>query len=563
VVKRFVSCRFDSLRVWPDHDREAKIRKLKIFAEKYALPSYKWISGRRYVKNMQNWTISNFPGGIGFSLYDYADDKALKVFLNLHREDGVCEHFLIDTYCCGEWGDGRQKWQTHQLPLFPYEGLHGRITHITFSYIIHMDGRSIPSRLNYKFAALEDFHRGWTEQNDFSEYDPEKDNTFRTYELEEKMIKPALDRINFEYAELPIRAFFTRGNTDNPSHPMHEIHRQIDNVIKRQDEDPQGRHYIQVAVFDFDNHHFAQHLIHARERGVDVECMADWAAVSSMNSSENIARMRCAGIPVIGVVRNTPCDPSGGITSMHTKFIIFDGEVVHCSSYNLHFHLWGGNWEHALFYYSRDFAALYTNIYHAIRGGVVQPADIDPLNRFNLYYSFGCNYSGSRKYRSQDAILTEINNAESSIIICMFDLGYLTGIPSGAYDETDLISALINARNRGVTVKIILNGMITHTGPLPEPWDLDRRRPLKEPVRRLRDAWMEIVYIYYRESVYSPLHHKFAVFDASTVIAGSYNWYEASIHSDEVFSVIRDKKMAAEFIHEAVLLCKSFRMSSS
>jgi hypothetical protein len=509
---------------------------------------------------VQNWTISNFPGGIGFSFFNYSEDKALKVLLNSYREDGVCERFLIDTYCCGEWGDGWQKWQTHQLPLFPYEGPHGRITHITFSYIIHRNGRSIPSRRNYKFADLGDFHRGWTEQCDFNEHDFKPDKLFRTHEVKRKDVQNALDLISYKYDDLPIRTFFTRGNTDNPKHPVHEIHRQIDRVIERKDKDPQGRHYIRVAIFDFDNYHFAGHLIHAVNRGVDVECIADWAAVSSMNCTENVARMRRAGIPVIGVVRNTPCDPSGGIASMHTKFIIFDGEVVHCSSYNLHFHLWGGNWEHALFYYSRDFAILYANVYHAIRGGIIQPAEIDPLNRFNLYYSFGCYFNESEKYRPQDAILSEINNAQRSIIICMFDLGFLTGLTSGAYDETDLISALIAARNRGVTVKVILNGMITHAGPLPEPWDLERRRPLKEPVQRLRDAWMEIIYIYYRESVYSPLHHKFAVFDEKTVIAGSYNWYEASIHSDEVFSVIRDKEIAAEFIREAALLCRSFRV---
>jgi phosphatidylserine/phosphatidylglycerophosphate/cardiolipin synthase-like enzyme len=75
--------------------------------------------------------------------------------------------------------------------------------------------------------------------------------------------------------------------------------------------------------------------------------------------------------------------------------------------------------------------------------------------------------------------------------------------------------------------------MIAHRGPLPEPWDLDLRRPLKEPLQRLKDAWMEIIFIYYRESIYSPLHHKCAVFGGHTVITGSYNWYEASVHSDE------------------------------
>jgi hypothetical protein len=533
---------------------------MKVTAEQFAHPSYKWIGERKFVTNLQNWRISNFPGGIGFSLYHYAQEKSLKVVLKAYREDGSCERYLIDTYYCGEWGKNWQKWQTHQLPLFPYESCHGRITHITFSYLIHYNGRSVPSRHDYKFATLDDFHRGWTEKSDFHDAYFKKENDYRTYELDRGMVQNALDRINTTYHDLPIRPFFTRGNTWSPEHPVHEIHRQIDRVIERKKKDPGGRHFIWLAIFDFDNYHVAEHLIYARQKGVDVECIADWAALSSLNCTENIARMRRAGIPILGVVRNTPCEPFQGIASMHTKIIIFDGEVVHCSSYNLHFHLWGGNWEQGLFYYSGDFALLYANIYHAIRGGVIGELYTRPESRFNLFYSFGRHHAPRKDYyRPQDAIITEINNAADFIILSMFDLGYLTGISYHEHHETDVITALINARNRGVRVKIILNGMIAHTGPLPEPWDLNRSRPLKDAVQRLKDAWMEINCIYYRESIYSPLHHKFAVFDGHTVITGSYNWYEASVQSDEVLVVIRDRGIANEFIEESVRLCNAFR----
>ena len=534
---------------------------MKVTAEQFAHPSYKWIGERKFVTNMQNWRISNFPGGIGFSFYNYAHDKALKVVLKAYREDGSCERYLFDTYYCGEWGGNRQKWQTHQLPLFPYESCHGRISYITFAYLIHYKGRSVPSRYDYKFATLDDFHRGWTEKSDFHDAYFKKENDYRTYELDQGMVQNALDRINTTYNQLLVRPFFTRGNTWSPEHPVHEIHRQIDRVIERKKNDPAGLHFIWLAIFDFDNYHVAEHLIYARQKGVDVECIADWAAVSSMNCTENIARMRRAGIPILGVVRNTPCEPFQGIGSMHTKIIIFDGEVVHCSSYNLHFHLWGGNWEQGLFYYSGDFALLYANIYHAIRGGVIREIAVRPESRYNLFYSFGRHHAPRKDYyRPQDAIITEINNAEDFIILSMFDIGYLTGISHHEQHETDVITALINARNRGVRVKIILNGMIAHTGPLPEPWDLNRHRPLKNPVQRLKDAWMEINYIYYRESVYSPLHHKFAVFDGHTVITGSYNWYEASVQSDEVLVVIRDRGITNEFIEESVRLCNAFRI---
>jgi phosphatidylserine/phosphatidylglycerophosphate/cardiolipin synthase-like enzyme len=142
----------------------------------------------------------------------------------------------------------------------------------------------------------------------------------------------------------------------------------------------------------------------------------------------------------------------------------------------------------------------------------------------------------------------------------MFDLSALRGIPFGPGRETDVIEALIGARDRGVRVQIILNGMITHTGPLPEPWDKAFPRPLKTCLTRLKDAWMELYYVYYRESIYSPLHHKFAVFDRRTVITGSYNWYEPSLSSDEVLSVTRDEVIARAFLEEAELMLTSFRI---
>ncbi|RMD52502.1 MAG: hypothetical protein D6828_05645, partial [Nitrospirae bacterium] len=353
------------------------------FAEQYAHPSYKWIGKKRIVRNMQNWSISNFPGGIGFAFYNYSDKKALKVLLKVYREDDTCELYLTDTYYCGEFGNNWQKWQTHRLPLFPYESCHGNITYITFSYIIHKDGISIPSYQEYKFATKEDFERGWVNDDDFHDPYYKRENRYRTYELSHEVLQQSIERINKEYRDLPLYPVFTRGDINSPFHPVNEIHKHIGWVIDRKRRDPNGRHYIAMAVYDPDNKNIAEHLIYAKESGVDVECIADWSSVSSMNCSENIAMLRRAGIDVYGVVRNTPCEPSEGIASMHTKIIIFDDEIVHSSSYNLHFHLWGRNWENGIIYNSKDFGLIYLNIYHAIRGGVIQGLHIEPQWRYN------------------------------------------------------------------------------------------------------------------------------------------------------------------------------------
>ena len=179
------------------------------------------------------------------------------------------------------------------------------------------------------------------------------------------------------------------------------------------------------------------------------------------------------------------------ISSMHTKFILFDDEVVHSASYNLHFHLWGGNWENGLVYKSRDAALLYKSVYRALRRGQRVRLRVNPSARHNLYYSFGTYDAGGAGIRPQDAIVSEIARAVDSIVVCMFDLSPIRGIAFGESIETDVIEALIRARDRGVRVRIILNGMIAHTGPLPEPWDKNFPRPLKTCLNRLKDAWIE------------------------------------------------------------------------
>ena len=397
-------------------------------AEEFALPSYKWIGERRFIENLQGWRISIFPGGIGFSFYNYSDDKALRVKLCVVREDGVKEFYLSDAYYCGEWGGPWQKWQTHRLPLLPYEGLHGRARYVTFSYSIWRGECAFPSRYQYRFATLDDFHRGFVNPDDFHDPSLKTDNDETPSPCDGSLFQQAYEKLNLLRDSHHMTPAFTRGDASRPEHPVHAIHMAVDRVIERKREDPLGSHHIKCAVFDFDNGDVANHLVHAKGKGVEVECIGDWAQVSSVNASENIARLRRAAIPVYGLVRNDPSAGYADIASMHTKFILFDRDVVLSASYNLHFHLWGGNWENSMTYHSREASCLYGAVYEALRRGHKVRLRVNPSNRYNLYYSFGTYESMDARIRPQDAIITEIAEAKRSILVCMFDLSRLKGL---------------------------------------------------------------------------------------------------------------------------------------
>jgi phosphatidylserine/phosphatidylglycerophosphate/cardiolipin synthase-like enzyme len=129
----------------------------------------------------------------------------------------------------------------------------------------------------------------------------------------------------------------------------------------------------------------------------------------------------------------------------------------------------------------------------------------------------------------------------------------------GTYGESiSLVKALLDAHRRGVYIVFHLNGFKAEREDV--PITEGQLRPLKPVVHHLLQCGIEVLLVYYHESHFSPLHHKFAIFDEHTVITESYNWYSASLYSDEVFSVIRNKDLAGKFIEEMYLMLKSFRI---
>jgi len=529
-------------------------------AEEYAMPAYKWIGAERKVRNLHDREISNFPGGIGFRVKNYSPHKRLVVIMHLYREDGACEEYIMSARFVSSWEHGEEKWQTHQAVLFPWESPHGAVNIITFSYLVHRDNRVILSAHEYKFARREDFFQGHVAQDDFHEPHFKRPRRFHVGDIPLYELEKALQTLYREGRTFPLFGSFTRGDVHSPYHPSHEIHRTFDRVLESRHREHWRRHYIHMALFNFDNEHVANHLIHLHSQGIEVECLGGWEQVSSADWSEPVARMRRAGIPIYGVVRNTPYVPEEGIASMHTKFIVFDGQYATSSSYNLDFHRWGENWENGVFYHSWAISLLYEHVYQAIKGGIYQALPINPDAWYNLYYSFGSSrdYEG-RRITATDALKREIYRARSSIFVSMFDLGDFH-LESGHSGGSGLMEALMDAQKRGVYMVILLNGFRAEREDYPVSDDLSYCRPLKPVIQYLLDRGLEILLLYYHQTPFSPLHHKFAVFDETTVVAESYNWYPASLYSDEVFSVIRDGDLARAYINEMFLMLRQFRI---
>ena len=140
----------------------------------------------------------------------------------------------------------------------------------------------------------------------------------------------------------------------------------------------------------------------------------------------------------------------------------------------------------------------------------------------------------------------------------------LIGELRGEHGES-VVDALIAAKNRGVYVRIILNGHLAWEGDparersMPE----ELQRPLLPAVRRLQEAGIAIALVYGvhdRPVPYSPVHSKQCVIDEQIVIDGSFNWYNTSVLSHDLLVVVNHRDAARLYLQEAQQILDGFRV---
>lgn len=481
----------------------------------------------------------------------------LKVLIKVHRANGVCEQFLVDTEPLKmEWN--RQERITRDFFIHPFSAGMGAATLVTFSYIVHLHGHSFGSSHDYVFAD------GWQLANDSAQRHPialnrVSPNPYRTHEVDAHLLQHDVDWFNHHFESLNLTPKFTKGTPTHPFHPKRHIHDSINKVIGLQHRDPGRQQSIKVCVDCIDDTDFISHLLWARECGVRVQCIVDWRKMTLTNS-QNYHRLKRSGIELLGVF----CTPQGpGIEvspDMHTKFIIFGEEDCLQGSFNIAFDQWWANWESGMSFHSQGVCRLFDNTFQSIRGGVIQPYGIDPFSHFNLLYTFGCHrMENGNTYRPNQAIIAEINRARSSIALCLFLIGELRG----EYNDS-VVDALIRAQRRGVDVGLILNGHIAHQGDPGEPHTFEEElaRPLIPAVQRLRQAGLSVKLAYGTVDTqvpYCPLHSKYCVIDRRIVLDGSFNWYNTSVHSHDILVIAAHHNVAAPYLYEYEQIHRLFR----
>jgi hypothetical protein len=513
------------------------------FAERYAFPTDAEIGASHSRTNDFKELFYVRWGRIHFDVFG-GDDLNVKVVLNVYRSDDVCERFIIDT----DWNNWKRA--TRDFYIRPFSVKLGHARRITFSFIVHTQNRSIPSKQEYRFTEGGDLqtyeqHHHWRIGREGS-----SPNHYRTQELDAAELQRDVDWCNHHFESLNLTPKFTKGQPYHPFHPKPYIHDRIDATIRRQQARRDRHLKIKVCVDCIDDSDFTNHLIHAHWNGVKVECIVDWRKMTLTNS-DSYARLKRSGIDLLGAFC-TPQDPMIEVApDMHNKFIIFGGEDVITGSFNITFDRWWANWESGMTFRSRGVCRLFDNIFQSVRGGVIQRYGIDPMSHFNLLYTFGRQAAMSGKpYRPHHAIISEIHRARHSIRLVLFLIGELRG-----EFHDSVIDALIFAHRRGVDVKIILNGHLARQGdPGKEhPMAEELKRPLLPSVGQLKEAGIPVALVYGTHDVpvpFSPVHSKYCIIDDHLVLEGSFNWYNASVFSHDIVILAANKQVAEPYLFE-------------
>jgi cardiolipin hydrolase len=121
-----------------------------------------------------------------------------------------------------------------------------------------------------------------------------------------------------------------------------------------------------------------------------------------------------------------------------------------------------------------------------------------------------------------EAIMNEINRAQHTIDVCVFTI-----------TDDRIGRVLLNAKGRGVRVRIIS--------------DDQKAMDLGSDVMDLQSMGIDVRFDVSR----AHMHHKFALFDSTTLLSGSYNWTRSAARENQENVVVTDaSRMVSAFAEE-------------
>ena len=203
---------------------------------------------------------------------------------------------------------------------------------------------------------------------------------------------------------------------------------------------------------------------------------------------------------------------------MHNKFFIFDNKRVLTGSANLSPHDLSEyhsnsmiliNSEEIAKIFLTEFEQMYNSRFHSLKLKTKNNQIVENSKEFSIYFSPQDN-------AINNGILPLINNSKKYIYI-----------PTFLITSREIANALINARSRGVEIKIIIDSTLANT------------RYTQH--HRLRENGIKVKI----ENFAGKLHSKSMIVDDEYIVIGSMNYsYSGDTKNDENLIILKDKEAA-------------------
>lgn len=276
---------------------------------------------------------------------------------------------------------------------------------------------------------------------------------------------------------------------------------------------------IDIALYGFDGpQEIITALKNAKNRGVKIRFIYDsdhTGKASYYTGNEQIKEIADISIP----------DKCSSATQsnmlMHNKFIIFDNNIIYTGSMNFSKSgLSGYDANNTIVITSKEIAQLYTKEFEQMINGKFHNSKI----KLNLPNIFQLKNSTIEVYFSpqdkpSDRIVQLIKNSKHYVYI-----------PTFLITHTKISNALIEAHNRGIDVKVIMDANSVYT------------RNTKHHLLRSNGIPIKI------ENYAGKMHSKTMIIDNEYLILGSMNFSNSGENkNDENLLIIKDKVLATHY----------------
>jgi len=138
-------------------------------------------------------------------------------------------------------------------------------------------------------------------------------------------------------------------------------------------------------------------------------------------------------------------------------------------------------------------------------------------------------------------IETKFEDIKNSIIDEIKKANFIVWIAVAWFTDKDIYTNLIEAKNRGVNVQIIMNDDKNNN------YHLDF------------SGKVEVIYAPEYEFKKDNLHNKFCIFDFKKVIQGSFNWTKQAQLNSENVMIVTNREIAETYAHEFIKLKNKYK----